>query len=497
MGNASALGGASGTVVVTNGGTLDVNGNSLEAEPVMVSGWGVNSNGAIVSTSASAQDNALENVTLNGSTAFGGPGNWLTSGNPGRWDIRGSGTTLTMSGGAPFNLYKTGSNQVSIVGVTVDTNLATIDIQQGMMGFEDGSTSMGNPAGNLIVRAGATLEFYQSSAPSNSYTKQFVLFGNGATATITNWPGGGSSTIFGQMTLNGACLIGVNGTSFTNNCTIVGTGSLTKSGAQPLTLGGKNTYTGGSVIGSGFMILSGNGSISDSTKITVNLGATLDASGRGDTTLTLANGQTLNGKGTVKGNVIVGSGATLAPGNSLGTLTFSNNLTLNGGSKTVMEINKSAAPSNDVAQVTGNLLYGGTLVITNLGTNAFSAGDSFKLFNAAVYNGAFTNIVPAIPAVNLAWNTNSLTNGVLSIVAAPTPPPKFGGLNFSGGNLVFSGTSGVPGWTYYVLASTNMASPLSQWQRIATNPFDGNGNFNFTNPPNPNAPQTFYLLEMP
>jgi hypothetical protein len=153
-------------------------------------------------------------------------------------------------------------------------------------------------------------------------------------------------------------------------------------------------------------------------------------------------------------------------------------------------------PSNDVAQVTGNLLYGGTLVITNLGTNAFSAGDSFKLFNAAVYNGAFTNIVPAIPAVNLAWNTNSLTNGVLSIVAAPTPPPKFGGLNFSGGNLVFSGTSGVPGWTYYVLASTNMASPLSQWQRIATNPFDGNGNFNFTNPPDPNAPQTFFLLKL-
>ena len=180
----------------------------------------------------------LQSVTMTGDTAFGGPGNWLTSGNPGRWDIRNPGTTLTMNGGKPFNLYKVGSNQMSFVSVTIDTNLANIDIQQGMMGFEAGSTSMGNPASNLIVRAGATLEFYQSSAASNTYTKQFILYGDGVTPCITNWPGGGSSTIFGQMTLNGDCVIGVNGTSFTNNCTIIGGGNLIKSGPQPLTLGG-------------------------------------------------------------------------------------------------------------------------------------------------------------------------------------------------------------------------------------------------------------------
>ena len=66
-------------------------------------------------------------------------------------------------------------------------------------------------------------------------------------------------------------------------------------------------------------------------------------------------------------------------------------------------INKSVSPSNAVAQVTGSLAYGGTLIITNLGATAFAAGDSFKLFNAANYSGTFANLLPVISGINLAW----------------------------------------------------------------------------------------------
>ncbi len=416
-GNGGALGSTSGATVITNGGTLDVDGNNLGAEAVEVSGWGVSSNGAIISSGSSAQDNAFEHVTLAGDTAFGGTGNWLAAGNPGRWDIRGSGTTLS-TGGKPYNLYKVGSNQVSIVGVNVDSALANIVIQQGMLGFEDGSTSMGNPADTLTVEAGGTLELYQSSAPRNSYTKQFVLYGGGETPCVTNWAGGGSTTISGQMTLNGACLIGINGTSLTNNCTIVGSGSLTKSGAEPLVLGGVNTYEGDTTVNGGSMVLKGNGSITDSTLITVASAATLDASQRSDGTLTVANGQALTGNGTVKGNAVVAAGATLVPGGALTTLTFNNNLTLNGGSMTVMEVNTSPVLTNAMAQVAGALTYGGTLVITNFSPNSFAAGDSFKLFSAASYLGVFTNISPASPGFGLAWNTDGLTNGIVSVVSS-------------------------------------------------------------------------------
>jgi hypothetical protein len=39
--------------------------------------------------------------------------------------------------------------------------------------------------------------------------------------------------------------------------------------------------------------------------------------------------------------------------------------------------------------------------------------------------------------------------------------------------------------------------PLSNWMRLATNQFNASGNFNFTNAPDPNLPQTFYLLQLP
>ena len=257
-----------------------------------------------------------------------------------------------------------------------------------------------------------------------------------------------------------------------------------------------NSYTGKTLVNSGTLRLTGNGSIFASALITVNSGAMLDVSGRGDATLTLANGQIMTGNGTVKGNVVVGSGATLAPGGALTTMTFNNNLTLNGGSVTKMEISKSPT-TDDAAQVAGALTYGGTLVVTNISAGSFAVGDSFKLFNAANYSGAFANIVPATPAANLAWNTNTLSGGVLSIVVSPTPPPAICHMAVVGNKFILSGTNGLPKGIYYVLTSSNLALPYNQWTPIATNPFDAAGCFSFTNPPGTNTLQLFYMIELP
>lgn len=66
----------------------------------------------------------------------------------------------------------------------------------------------------------------------------------------------------------------------------------------------------------------------------------------------------------------------------------------------------------------------------------------------------------------------------------------------SGGQLIFSGSNGLPGASYYVLASSDLSLPPWQWMRVATNAFDIDGNFIFTNSTGTNAAQ-FYLLEMP
>ncbi|HZI32698.1 MAG TPA: hypothetical protein VFF11_10170, partial [Candidatus Binatia bacterium] len=97
VGNAGALGNTDGTTVVTNGGTLDVNGFNLTGEEVTVSGPGAGNGGAIVNN-GSAQTSALRVLTLAGNATFGGTG---------RWDVRNSGGAAslnTVPANSPFNI---------------------------------------------------------------------------------------------------------------------------------------------------------------------------------------------------------------------------------------------------------------------------------------------------------------------------------------------------------------------------------------------------------
>jgi hypothetical protein len=81
-------------------------------------------------------------------------------------------------------------------------------------------------------------------------------------------------------------------------------------------------------------------------------------------------------------------------------------------------------------------------------------------------------------------------------VAGTLTPPTFTISRLIGRNqIIFSGTNGVPDWTYYVDASTNSMLPSAQWQTIATNTFDGSGNFSFTNVIVP-GPIEFYHLRL-
>ena len=132
----------------------------------------------------------------------------------------------------------------------------------------------------------------------------------------------------------------------------------------------------------------------------------------------------------------------------------------------------------------------------NLGA-PLSPGASFKLFNASSYVGTFSSINPPTPGPGQTWNTSALnTTGTIS-VSGSAIAPKFGSVTLSGNNLIMSGSNGVPSGTYYVRASANVALPLSTWPRIATNTFDVNGNFIFTNVITPSIPQRFFVTELP
>jgi hypothetical protein len=184
-----------------------------------------------------------------------------------------------------------------------------------------------------------------------------------------------------------------------------------------------------------------------------------------------------------------------------GTTLTIGNLTLNAGTTTVMQISHNSETNDQIVNTSGTLTYGGTLtVITNAGDSPFVAGDSFKLFNSTGgYSGSFASTnLPALGA-GLAWSNSFAIDGKLSVISSSvTPPLTYLGIkNFSlsGTNLVIGGTNQGTG-TYYVLASTNVALPRTNWIAIATNTLGGSGNFTLTatNVINPNTAQEFYIL---
>jgi hypothetical protein len=60
------------------------------------------------------------------------------------------------------------------------------------------------------------------------------------------------------------------------------------------------------------------------------------------------------------------------------------------------------------------------------------------------------------------------------------PLPVLNAPVISGNSLTLNINQGIPGGVYYVLTSTNLALPLSQWQVVQTNYLDQSGDLNFT-----------------
>jgi fibronectin-binding autotransporter adhesin len=481
--NSASLGSAS-ALTIANGATLDIGLNSvtLGVLPITVSGSGVNGNGAIVNSSGhsgGAIATSFQNVTLTGDTAIGGPG---------RLDFRATdpagGDDATLStGGQARKLTKLSGNLLQLAGVQIDPALGDIDVQAGIFSIQGNMPSLGNAANTITVFSDATLQFASVFFGIN---KVLILRDGGIVNNSS-----GDNFHEGAVTLQGNGLFNVGGSSLTITNVISGPGSLSKvTGAGLLYLSASNTYTGDTIISAGTLALSGDGSFRHSPTITIGTGATLDLNTRTDGALTLTSGQTLKGSGTVSGILIAGAGSTVSPGTSIGTLTTLTDVTLQGN--IVIEIDKSHVTINDQLFAGGQIHFGGTLTVMNIGPE-YADGDSFTLFNGAGYTGAFA-IQPAIPGAGLAWNTNNLAvDGTLSVVSTQ---PAIQSVVLNGMNLEVGGTFGTGSGQYYVLASTNAALPATSWTRIATNSFDA-GTFNFTNAITPGVPQRYFLLQLP
>jgi uncharacterized repeat protein (TIGR03803 family) len=166
--------------------------------------------------------------------------------------------------------------------------------------------------------------------------------------------------------------------------------------------------------------------------------------------------------------------------------------------------------------ISGNALYGtaygggisgnGTVFSLNTNGTGFTTLHSFPAFVINNFNSDGAN-----PYAALILSSNTLygtaydggTNGVGTVFSLIPPvgslvpaQPSIASVILSGTNLVLNGINGQSGATYYVLMSTNLALPLSQWTPVATNVLSTSGNFTVTinNTVTRTVPQRFYIL---
>ena len=362
-------------------------------------------------------------------------------------------------------------------------NCGTLDVERvingGVTGTVnlDGGTIVANSVStataNQVAANSSTANFYFNGGTLKARANSATFFQGRTTAPIT--------PINAYVTARGAFIDSdVYAISFLEplltdpNLGGAQDGGLTKLGTGTLTLAGTNTYFGDTHVNAG----------------------TLLVTGQGVSAAIVATGATLGGNGVIGSNVTVNAGGTLAPGNiGVGTLTVGGNVSLAG--TTTVDVDKTSG-LNDLVEATNvtatTITYGGTLNVA--ATNgSLTAGDTFKLFDATNYVGAFTTINPA----NVVWDTSSLNaNGTLKVVSVTPPGPTTNAsitkVTLSGANLLVHGTNNnVPNniGNFVVLTSTNIASPLSQWTPVSTNSYNSDGTFDTSVPVVPGTPQQF------
>lgn len=175
--------------------------------------------------------------------------------------------------------------------------------------------------------------------------------------------------------------------------------AISKVGTGTWTLTNANTYSGGTSVNAGVLLVNNT-----------------TGSGLGTGGVDVHPDATLSGLGTISGTVNVNEAATLAPGNGVGTLTINNDVNFRSGSIFEIEIDKTTA-KNDLLVNSGTVTMEGKLQINPISTTAFVVGDSFKIINGTV-TGTPTEIIPATPGDGLEWDLSEFnTAGTLKVKA--------------------------------------------------------------------------------
>lgn len=245
-----------------------------------------------------------------------------------------------------------------------------------------------------------------------------------------------------------------------------------------------NSFTGPTAISGGSLLLNKGSGISAGRVGQLSTSA-VSVSGSG----------TLGGNGYIGGPVIVNSGGTLSAGVSpkaVGALTIENTLTLNAGSTSVFDFNLNTGTNDQVVGLS-SLTYGGTLVITNLGTQPITNGTILPLFSSASYTAGAVTVSPVRPALGLRWDTSYLAvDGTLRVIPVNTNAiPITSGV--SGGVLTLSWPADHIGWRLQNQTNSLSVGLTPSWFDVA----GSTATNQVTLPINATSPTVFFRLVYP
>ena len=342
-------------------------------------------------------------------------------------------------------VIKTGSDRITLIGS--NTYAGGTDVLEGTLRILNAS-SLGS--GAVSVSSGAVLDlFLQNDGSFNlaingagilrkSGSGNLLLQANGLTGGLDIEQGNVivadvAHVGTGPVTIAGGAFLAFDtATDQTSTLNISGAGGIIKDGSASLTLSGTNTYSGGTSVSGGTLRTSNLSSIGSGV-LGVSSGAVFEFTNAGD--VTFANGLTGSGvfqklgagtlsfldpfsigtlavnqgkvrlNGQMTGDAQIASGAsldgigritgsvtnagTIAPGNSIGTLTIDGNYVHD--SNAILEIEFDAAGNIDLLDIGGTAqLNGGILRFVSLG-GAEGAGGTF-LSAAGGVTGTFDTV---------------------------------------------------------------------------------------------------------